>query len=489
MKTWTFGQKMLASFMVVVALSGVTCGVGVYALRAVLVRKDHVISSSARTLLLIERVRLAMERIGGSAQAFLLTGETKYLDQAQPQRPLVNRQLLELKSVFEESEQKALVATAEARLAEYFRALDSLVQKRQAGATVDNAAHLFDAELVPRGAAMAQVLTSLAERQERLVEGEKQAATDAAEGSVAFLIGVGMVSLVSGVVLAVWLTRVLLREVTTAIGLIQSSSTALQSAASQQASGSREQASATTEVSATIRELLATSRQIAEGAQRVVQIAESTATTARAGEAIVDKAQEGIASIKRQVDLVVTHMLELGKKSQQIGGILEIINELAEQTNILAINATIESAGAGEAGKRFAVVADEIRKLADRVGNSTKEIGSLIEDVRAASNTTVMATEQGSKSVDVGTRQFAEVTALFNQIADSVTTTTEAAREIELSTKQQTTAVEQVNTGISNVALATKEAESGSRQTMQTSSQLATLSRELGRLVRAADNT
>ena len=81
---------------------------------------------------------------------------------------------------------------------------------------------------------------------------------------------------------------------------------------------------------------------------------------------------------------------------QQIGSVLDIVSELAEQTNILAINATIEAAGAGEAGKRFAVVADEIRKLADRVTGSTKEIRMLNDEVRSAVNTTVMATETGS---------------------------------------------------------------------------------------------
>src|SRR3990167_346735 len=98
-------------------------------------------------------------------------------------------------------------------------------------------------------------------------------------------------------------------------------------------------------------------------------------------------------------------MLELGKKSQQIGAVLDIVSELAEQTNILSINATIEAAGAGESGKRFAVVADEIRKLADRVANSTKDIRVQIDDVRGAGNTTVMATESGAKAVDAGTRQ------------------------------------------------------------------------------------
>ena len=120
-------------------------------------------------------------------------------------------------------------------------------------------------------------------------------------------------------------------------------------------------------------------------------------------------------------------MLELGKKSQQIGRCLDIVSELAEQTNILAINATIEAAGAGEAGRRFAVVADEIRKLADRVAGSAKEIRGLIDDVRGAVNTTVMATESGSKAVDAGTRQFGEVASALKQIAGLVATTTDAA--------------------------------------------------------------
>jgi methyl-accepting chemotaxis protein len=272
------------------------------------------------------------------------------------------------------------------------------------------------------------------------------------------------------------ITGSLKHQLGTAIASIRSSSAELQAAATQQASGSREQSSATSEVSTTIRELLATS-------QRVAHIAEETAGGARTGDQTVQRAQDGISTIKRQVDLIVGHMLDLGKKSQQAGGILEIINELAEQTNILAINASIEAAGAGESGKRFAVVADEIRKLADRVGGSTKEIRGLIEDIRAAVNTTVMATESGTKAVEAGARQFGEVTASFRQIAGLVGTTTEAAREIELSTKQQATAVEQVNVAISNAAQATKENEASSNQTLQTATQLAALSRDLVKLI------
>jgi methyl-accepting chemotaxis protein len=237
------------------------------------------------------------------------------------------------------------------------------------------------------------------------------------------------------------------------------------------------------QIATTIRELLATSNQIAESAQRVSQIAGQTTENAMSGQLTVTRGSEAVATVRKQVDLIVTHMLELSKKSQQVGAVLEIVAELAEQTNILAINATIEAAGAGDAGKRFGVVADEIRKLADRVAASTKEIREMVEGVRAAVNTTVMATEAGSKAVDTGASQVAEMASSFREIAALVTTATDASREIELSTKQQATAVEQVNVAIASIAQATRETEASTTQTLSTASQLASLSRAMLRVV------
>jgi methyl-accepting chemotaxis protein len=314
--------------------------------------------------------------------------------------------------------------------------------------------------------------------QQRAEEGDAAAA-----GAKSVIIWGTLLCLACVIFAGTLITRSLSRQIGSSVGQIQSSSTELQAAANQQATATKEQATAMSEISTTISELLATSRQIAESSQRVAQIAGQTAVAARSGDATVAAAHDSISTIRRQVDLIVNHMLELGKKSQQIGAVLDIVAELAEQTNILAINATIEAAGANEAGKRFAVVADEIRKLADRVAGSTKEIRALIEDVRSSVNTTVMTTESGSKSVDAGSKQFSEVAAAFGEIAGLVGTTTEAAREIELSTKQQATAVEQVNVAITSAAQATKETEASSGQTLQTAVELAALSHALIRIV------
>jgi methyl-accepting chemotaxis protein len=117
-----------------------------------------------------------------------------------------------------------------------------------------------------------------------------------------------------------------------------------------------------------------------------------------------------------------------------------------------------------------------------------KEIRGLVDEIRTAVNTTVMATEGGSKAVDSGARQFGEVTSSFKHIAGLISTTTEAAKEIELSTKQQSTAVEQVTIAIANISLAAKETETSSSQTLQTSSQLTALSTDLARLIRPRAN-
>jgi methyl-accepting chemotaxis protein len=312
-------------------------------------------------------------------------------------------------------------------------------------------------------------------RSERAGAGAESAKTGIVWGSLIGLILVGAVGFA--------MTRTLSRQIGSVTQHVQSSSAELQAAASQQTTAAKEQSTAMNEISTTISELLVTTRQIAASAQRVAQVGEQTASAAMSGEGAFEKARESIAGIRRQVDAVVTHMLDLGKKSQQIGAVLDIVAELAEQTNILAINATIEAAGAGEMGRRFLVVADEIRKLADRVTGSTKEIRSLIDDVRSAVNTTVMVTESGSKAVDSGTRQFGDVTGVFKQIVGLVRTTADAGREIELSTKQQSTAVEQVNVAIANVAQTSRETEASSGQTLQTASELAGLSKDLLRII------
>jgi methyl-accepting chemotaxis protein len=483
MQSWTFGRKIALGFGLSVLVLLVVGSVA-YRSTNVLIENNASVAHSHLVLEdLAELLSLVKDAETGQ-RGFVITGDEAYLAPYQEALVPVSKTLTTVRNLTSDNprqqqrldEAEALIGaklaelkkTIDIRRTQGFEATQRVVQGNEGKRAMDD---------------LRKVLHAMDQEERELLRARGESAEASAQGAKTTIALGALFALLLVTAAGYFITSSLNHQLGTAISSIRSSSAELQAAATQQASGSREQSSATSEVSTTIRELLATSRQIAESAQRVARIAEETAGGARTGDQTVQKAQEAISIIKRQVDVIVGHMLDLGKKSQQAGGILEIINELAEQTNILAINASIEAAGAGESGKRFAVVADEIRKLADRVGGSTKEIRGLIEDIRAAVNTTVMATESGTKAVDAGNRQFGEVTASFRQIAALVGTTTEAAREIELSTKQQATAVEQVNLAISSAAQATKENEASSNQTLQTATELANLSRNLVKLI------
>jgi methyl-accepting chemotaxis protein len=460
--------------------------ISVVALNSVVSSKDHVINVNYRLLLDAQSLSTASSQANGANRGFLLTGEKTYLTQLTTARQAFQTNLSDLQANGSTATERRLADAIQQSEKAHVQAVNAVIALRKPGISLAAIDQAFSSPTdVSTRNQLDSAITAFVANEEKLLASSRQASTNDTSTAATLVLAMAIAAVILAAVFAFFLTRSLRRKIATAVGEMKSSSAELQATANQQASGAKEQATAMSEISTTISELLATSRQIAESAQRVAQIAEQTAGAGRNGEVTVNQAQTSITDIRRQVDVIVDHMLELGEKSQRIGEVLEIVTELSEQTNILAINSTIEAAGAGEAGKRFAVVADEIRKLADRVADSTKEIRGLIDVVRSAVNTTVMAIEIGSKAVDAGSDQFGNVAQAFDEIATLVSTTTDAAREIELSTKQQSTAVEQVNIAISNVAQSTKEAEVSSNQTYQTASQLSALSESLGRLVEA----
>jgi methyl-accepting chemotaxis protein len=480
---WTFGRKIAAGFTLSFLL---LLGIGMVAYRSInlLTTTSHLVTHTHDVLEHIDGMVSLLKDAETGQRGYVITGDESYLEPYNAALGSIPGVVKELRALTADNpNQQKRIDAAETLIAAKLAELKQTIDLRRKGDFEQTVKIVRGGQGKKSMDDLRQVAEQMSHEEQELLKRRAEEVESAASTARSTIVFGTLVCLLFVLAAGFLITRSLSGQIGLAVRHVQSSSVELQSTANQQASGAKESSTAMNEISTTISELLATSRQIAESAQRVAHVAEETSAAARAGDQTVEKAHESVSSIKRQVDLIVTHMLDLGKKSQQIGGILEIINELAEQTNILAINATIEAAGAGDSGKRFAVVADEIRKLADRVGGSTKEIRALIEEIRAAVNTTVMATEGGTKAVDLGARQFAEVTTALKQITGLLGTTTEAAREIELSTKQQATAVEQVNVAISDVAKATKETEASLTQTLQTATQLTGLSHDLTRLI------
>ena len=480
---WTFGRKLALGFtlaVVTVLVIGISGGRTTQNLvdNARWVAHSHEVQSEIATAL------AQMVEVESSARGFAVTGNDAFLEPYRVAIPALERSLSELQRLTSDNPRQQQRLSALRPLIQekidHMRRYVELRRTQGLDAAVQQITAGDGKESMDRVRALAREMHN--EEQSLLDVRQREADESVHTAEIVILwgsvLGTALVALAGFLI-----SRSLTQQIGVAVRHIQTSSAELQSAANQQATGAKEQTTAMHEITTTISELLATSRQIAESARRVSEIADQTAQAARAGDVTVSHGHDAISAIRRQVELIVSHMLDLGKKSQQIGAVLDIVSELAEQTNILAINATIEAAGAGEAGRRFGVVADEIRKLADRVGGSTKEIRTLIDDVRSAVNTTVMTTETGSKAVESGADQFGKVASSFRQIVAQVATTTEAAKEIELSTKQQASAVEQVNIAVTNVAQASKETEVSTGQTLRTASELSSLSRDLLKLI------
>ncbi|MBN1484932.1 MAG: methyl-accepting chemotaxis protein [Chloroflexia bacterium] len=260
---------------------------------------------------------------------------------------------------------------------------------------------------------------------------------------------------------------------------LSASATDLSLTSRQQASGSSQQASAITEVSSTIEEMGYAARQIAQSAENVAQVAERTLEAVGRGQTAMDESVAAIEGIKRRVQELADKVLALGEHSQRIGEIIDIINDIADETHLLALNAAIESAGAGEYGRRFAVVAAEVKNLAHRAMESAKEVRGIIAVIQQATNASVMAAEEGLKETERGSLQVHRAGQAIEEIVLLSQQTTEATQEISLSTTQQRTASEQIVETMREIAEVANQTAEGSRQLAEAATMLSAIAERL----------
>ena len=223
------------------------------------------------------------------------------------------------------------------------------------------------------------------------------------------------------------------------------------------AKGMQSQTASVAQTSASIEELLASIQKVAENSKRLVDIARQSSAVVVSGKGAVEQSSEGVRTITTAMSSSVEAIKILGRKTENIGKIVEVIDDIAEQTNLLALNAAIEAARAGEHGLGFAVVAEEVRKLAERSAKSTKEIEELISGIQNETSGAVANVEKSVQVVDRAIRLSHEVEGALKRIEESVAEVVRYSQEIGAATSEQAKGCGQISKAVGKLNDITQE--------------------------------
>ncbi|MBI5418024.1 HAMP domain-containing protein [Candidatus Poribacteria bacterium] len=247
--------------------------------------------------------------------------------------------------------------------------------------------------------------------------------------------------------------------------------------------GIREQSNQLTGTSAAFEELSVAARQISDNTLGVLESTKNTLRNAQEGKQLMNQTISSIQQMRKIAQLTARRILELGNKIQKISEIVKIINEISEQTNLLALNAAIEATRAGEHGKGFAIVADEVSKLAENSSHSANEIKGLIQDIQLATNATVLSMEEETRSSEVGEKLALEMGKTLEHIETLIQDSTMKSKEISLATEQQKIGSEQAAKGMESIVDITRRTSVGSVQTAESAKRLQELANRLNNLI------
>ena len=272
-------------------------------------------------------------------------------------------------------------------------------------------------------------------------------------------------------------------EVAGAASEVAAASTEIAASAEQIAAGASEQSQQITQVSSAVEEMSASVVEVARKSADAANSANESGRIATEGGDVVSDTITGMRSINDAVSSSADSVQELGKRGEQIGEVITVINDIADQTNLLALNAAIEAARAGEHGRGFAVVADEVRKLADRTTKATEEIAGSIQAIQNETTTAVEKMNAGTEQVTSGVEKAEQAGDALKQIVASAQDVSTMVQSIAAAAEEQSAASEEVSRNIEQIASVTRQTSEGTNQAAAASTQLSQRAETLQQLV------
>jgi methyl-accepting chemotaxis protein len=275
----------------------------------------------------------------------------------------------------------------------------------------------------------------------------------------------------------------LIVNVTEAVQATASASTQISSSTEELAAGAQEQGTQTTEVASAVEEMTKTIIETTTNATRASESAKTSGNIAHEGGKVVSETIAGMNKIAEVVTQAAETVKELGSNSDKIGEIIQVIDDIADQTNLLALNAAIEAARAGEQGRGFAVVADEVRKLAERTTKATKEIAAMIKQIQKDTSNAVVSMEKGMEEVNSGKQLAEKAGESLNQIINSSKEVIDNITQVAAASEEQSSAAEQISKNIESISSVTQQSSSGTQEIARAAEDLSRLTDNLQNLV------
>jgi methyl-accepting chemotaxis protein len=277
--------------------------------------------------------------------------------------------------------------------------------------------------------------------------------------------------------------RELTGEVREGVQSLSAATSEIVASVTQQGASTSQQAAAVSETTATVDEVRVTAQQSSQKAQTVATMARHAAEIAAEGLGTVERSVAGMQDLRGRVETIADQMLALSEQTQQIGEIIASVEDLADQSNLLAVNATIEASRAGEQGRGFAAVAHEVRSLAERSKAATVQVRTLLTDIQRATNAAVLATEQGTRGADEGARLVEQAGVTIRQLDETIRHSAEAAQQIAASVGQQGAGMDQIAVAMASINQSTLETDAGTRQLQKAAESLNLLAQRLSGLL------
>lgn len=254
------------------------------------------------------------------------------------------------------------------------------------------------------------------------------------------------------------------KEISDAVNVLATSSNEIAATTAELASGTEQTAIAVSETTTTVEEVKQTATVSSQKARHVADISQNAVQVSQTGSKLVGETIDGIGRIKEQMEYIAETIVRLSEHNQAISEIIATVDDLAEQSNLLAVNASIEASKAGEHGKGFIVVAQEIKSLSEQSKQATRQVRTILNDIQKSSGAAVMATERGSKSVDSTVRQSAGTGDSISALSSSISEASQAVMQIAASSQQQLVGMDQVALAMNNIKQATTQNAASTKQ-------------------------